>query len=42
MTLALELNRRGGGVGLVTICGGIGEGQAALIRVDGHDTKGVG
>jgi acetyl-CoA C-acetyltransferase len=42
MTLALELNRRGGGVGLVTICGGIGEGQAALIRVDGHDTKGDG
>ncbi len=42
MTLALELTRRGGGIGLVTICGGIGEGQAALIRVDGPDTKGDG
>jgi acetyl-CoA C-acetyltransferase len=42
MTLALELARRGGGVGLVTICGGIGEGQAALIRVDRPDTKGEG
>jgi acetyl-CoA C-acetyltransferase len=39
MTLALELARRGGGIGLVTICGGIGEGQAALISVD---TKGDG
>ena len=42
MTIALELARRGGGIGLVTICGGIGEGQAALIRVDGSDTKGDG
>jgi acetyl-CoA C-acetyltransferase len=42
MTLALELKRRGGGIGLVTICGGIGEGQAALIRVDGSERKGDG
>ena len=35
MTIALELARRGGGLGLVAICGGIGEGEAALIRVDG-------
>jgi acetyl-CoA C-acetyltransferase len=34
MTLANELRRRGGGIGLVTICGGIGEAEAALIRVD--------
>jgi acetyl-CoA C-acetyltransferase len=34
MTVAFELARRGGGFGLVTICGGIGEGQAAVIRVD--------
>jgi acetyl-CoA C-acetyltransferase len=34
MTIALELMRRGGGLGLVAICGGIGEGEAALIRVD--------
>jgi acetyl-CoA C-acetyltransferase len=33
MTLAFELARRGGGLGLVTICGGIGEGEAALISV---------
>jgi acetyl-CoA C-acetyltransferase len=42
MTGALELARRGGGICLVTICGGIGEGQAALIRVDAPDTKGDG
>ncbi len=34
MTIALELMRRGGGLGLVAICGGIGEGEAALIRVE--------
>lgn len=34
MTLARELSRRGGGIGLVTICGGIGEGEAVLLRVD--------
>ena len=34
MTLAYELRRRGGGVGLATICGGIGESEAVLIRVD--------
>ena len=33
MTLAFELARRGGGLGFVTICGGIGEGEAVLIRV---------
>jgi acetyl-CoA C-acetyltransferase len=35
LTLAQELRRRGGGLGLATICGGIGEGEAALIRVEG-------
>ena len=33
-TLALELGRRGGGYGLATICGGIGEGECMVIRVD--------
>jgi acetyl-CoA C-acetyltransferase len=33
MTLAHELRRRGGGLGLVTICGGIGEAEAVLLRV---------
>jgi acetyl-CoA C-acetyltransferase len=34
MTICHELRRRGGGLGLVTMCGGVGEGEAALIRVD--------
>jgi acetyl-CoA C-acetyltransferase len=34
MTLAFELRRRGGGFGLVTLCGGIGEGEALVIAVD--------
>jgi len=33
MTLAYELKRRGGGYGLASICGGIGEGEACIIRV---------
>ncbi|MPZ62039.1 MAG: acetyl-CoA C-acyltransferase [Propionibacteriales bacterium] len=33
MALTNELRRRGGGLGLVTICGGIGEAEALLIRV---------
>jgi acetyl-CoA C-acetyltransferase len=33
MTLVNELHRRGGGLGLVTICGGIGEAEAVLLRV---------
>jgi acetyl-CoA C-acetyltransferase len=35
LTLAHELRRRGGGLGLATICGGIGEGEAVVVRVDG-------
>lgn len=34
LTLALELRRRGGGLGVVTICGGIGEAESVLIGVD--------
>ncbi|RMF97773.1 MAG: thiolase family protein [Candidatus Schekmanbacteria bacterium] len=33
ITLAFELNRRGGGYGLATICGGIGQGEACIIKV---------
>jgi acetyl-CoA C-acetyltransferase len=33
LTAALELGRRGGGIGLVTMCGGIGEGEAILFEV---------
>ncbi len=34
MTAAFALTRRGGGHALVSICGGIGEAEAAVIRVD--------
>lgn len=33
MTVCYELQRRGGGYGLVTICGGIGEGESMIVRV---------
>ncbi|GAA2591283.1 acetyl-CoA C-acetyltransferase [Dactylosporangium fulvum] len=32
MTVVAELRRRGGGIGLVTMCGGIGEANAVLVR----------
>jgi len=35
MTLAYELRRRGGGIGVAAICGGLAQGDAALIKVDG-------
>ncbi len=34
MTVCYELRRRGGGLGLATICGGIGEGECVIVRVD--------
>jgi acetyl-CoA C-acetyltransferase len=33
LTLALELKRRGGGVGAAALCGGGGQGDALIIRV---------
>jgi acetyl-CoA C-acetyltransferase len=33
MTLVYELRRRGGGFGLVTICGGIGEAESVIVKV---------
>jgi acetyl-CoA C-acetyltransferase len=33
LTLAYELRRRGGGLGIATLCGGGGQGEAILIRV---------
>jgi len=33
LTLALELRRRGGGVGVAALCGGGGQGDALLLRV---------
>ncbi len=34
MTMAYELRRRGGGTGVCAICGGLAQGDAAVIRVD--------
>ncbi|MDQ3411299.1 MAG: acetyl-CoA C-acetyltransferase [Chloroflexota bacterium] len=36
ITLAHELRRRGGGIGLAAICSGGGQGDAIILRVDGH------
>lgn len=33
MTLLYELRRRGGGLGLATLCGGLGEGEAVVVQV---------
>ena len=33
MTMAYELQRRGGGYGLCTICGGVGESECFIIKV---------
>jgi acetyl-CoA C-acetyltransferase len=35
LTLALELKRRGGGLGAAALCGGGGQGDALLVRVPG-------
>lgn len=34
LTVVHELRRRGGGLGLATLCGGIGEGECVIVRVD--------
>jgi acetyl-CoA C-acetyltransferase len=36
LTLALELQRRGGGVGAAALCGGGGQGDALVVRVPKH------
>jgi acetyl-CoA C-acetyltransferase len=33
LSLALELKRRGGGVGAAALCGGGGQGDALIVRV---------
>ncbi|MBE0599539.1 MAG: thiolase family protein [Desulfuromonadales bacterium] len=35
MTAMYELRRRGGGIGAVGICGGLAQGDAAVVKVDG-------
>ncbi|MFV0374785.1 acetyl-CoA C-acyltransferase [Microbacterium sp.] len=37
LTLALELRRRGGGLGAAALCGGGGQGDAVILRVAEHD-----
>ncbi|MFK5645486.1 acetyl-CoA C-acetyltransferase [Ornithinimicrobium sp. LYQ121] len=37
LTLALELQRRGGGVGAAALCGGGGQGDALILRVPSQD-----
>jgi acetyl-CoA C-acetyltransferase len=37
LTLALELRRRGGGLGAAALCGGGGQGDALLLRVPGRE-----
>jgi acetyl-CoA C-acetyltransferase len=35
MTIIYALQSRGGGWGLVSICGGIGQGESVIVKVDG-------
>ena len=35
LTLAMQLRRRGGGIGAAALCGGGGQGDALLVRVEG-------
>lgn len=36
MTLIYELRRRGGGIGVASICGGLAQGEGAIVQVDGE------
>ncbi|MBI5486965.1 MAG: thiolase family protein [Deltaproteobacteria bacterium] len=36
MTMVYELRRRGGGRGVAAICGGLTQGEAAIVKVDGQ------
>jgi acetyl-CoA C-acetyltransferase len=36
MTLIYELRRRGGGIGVASICGGLAQGEGALVQVEGE------
>mgnify|MGYP001796563255 CR=1 FL=1 len=37
LTLAYELKRRGGGIGIAAICSGGGQGDAVMIEVEGSN-----
>jgi acetyl-CoA C-acetyltransferase len=34
MTLIYELRRRGGGMGVASICGGLSQGEGAVVEVE--------
>jgi acetyl-CoA C-acetyltransferase len=36
MTLIYELRRRGGGIGVASICGGLAQGEGAVVQVEGE------
>jgi acetyl-CoA C-acetyltransferase len=36
MTLIYELRRRGGGIGVASICGGLAQGDGAVVQVEGE------
>ncbi len=36
MTLIYELRRRGGGIGVASICGGLAQGEGAIVQVEGE------
>ena len=36
MTLIYELRRRGGGIGVASICGGLAQGEGAMVQVEGR------
>jgi len=35
LTMIYELRRRGGGTGVASICGGLAQGEGAIVQVDG-------
>ena len=39
LSLAYELRRRGGGIGAAALCGGGGQGEAALLQVTGANER---
>jgi len=39
MTLIYELRRRGGGIGVASICGGLAQGDGAVVQVEGKSAE---
>ena len=39
MTLIYELRRRGGGIGVASICGGLAQGDGAVVQVGGDSAE---